>query len=81
MLVEDFKVKWQHNKEKGVTKCIIEKDREPFSTGFAILSEKDYFSYDSGRKVALSKALKRIDRSKRLPFWETYRNLTKTPRW
>ena len=81
MLVEDFKVKWQHEKGKGVTKCIIEKDNEEFSLGYAVCSVNDSFCYDCGRKVSMARALQPLSRKVRRNFWETYRNLTKTPRW
>jgi len=51
--------------------------------GFALCSNKDNFSRDTGRKISLARALKasQIPKEERLKVWEAYRGMTKKGRW
>ena len=43
----------------------------------------DEYNKDLGRKLSLTRALKHagISKENRAKIWDTYRNLTLTPRW
>lgn len=74
----------------GVTVCSIlphtekpTKDAEPLVIGMAFCSEGDTFEKETGRKIALKRALEQsdLDKETRGNFWEEYRTSTLTPRW
>ena len=75
-----YTVKFAHQRPE--THCIIETPDEVFK-GVSKCSTKDMFCKDTGRKIALKKALNESDIPKehRAQIWEEYRNMTVVPRW
>lgn len=71
-------VKFKYPKDGGLRKksvCVIrEKDSLVAYEGVAECSEKDTFSKVVGRKIAMSRALKKagFDRDSRKAFWDQY---------
>jgi hypothetical protein len=68
--------KFQENgntlKYVGHTTCVILKGEELISTGKAFCGEKDKYNKEKGRKVALSRAIKNLDRDTRTTIWNEY---------
>ena len=86
MKVDNLTIRWIHNgyadfKHKH-TQCLIIRDNMTFC-GYALCSNKDSFSRDTGRKISLARALKasQIPKEERLKVWEAYRNMTVKKRW
>jgi hypothetical protein len=81
----DVFVRWKYDDE-GVTVCKIELSSDVDNIlllGTAKLAECDHFNKDTGRKVSMSRALKKypFTKEERSQFWEAYRKMTITPRW
>jgi len=95
--VKDYEIKWSHhhfadkrhkmdgNPEKpeyrALTVCSIV-DVVP-TYGRTWCSWVDDFSYDTGRKISLKRAMKnaKLPKEERTLIWEAYRNMTNKPRW
>lgn len=79
-----------HNKRaQMVTMCTLYKDKEVKHHVHVGNHQNDQPSREAGRKASLTRLLKQIseiepkafDRKFRAEVWETYRTLTKEPRW
>jgi hypothetical protein len=82
-IIEGFKLSGPTHREERATKCeIVEVDPKiarkytVLSDGLARCCYKDNFKKDIGRKIALSRAIKKLDFSKfeRTMIWESYLN-------
>ena len=67
-----------------VTVCTLAVKNRIFQ-GIAKCSTKDNFCLNTGRKVALGKAMYKtkhaLTKKQRQHVWDAYRDMTKTPRW
>lgn len=68
-----YKVEFDYEREKGETHCSVlyENDRQK-AHGIAKCSSKDQFNKNTGRKVALTNAIKSFRKEARQQFWEGY---------
>ena len=69
-----FNSSMRNDKYGIATICEIDNSFE-FWDGIAICSKNDNFCRNTGRKIALGRALQKLypdDRSKRKPFWDAY---------
>lgn len=57
---------------KGMTECIIEKDKNEVAIGVACCSLSDRYVKSVGRKVALARAIEEFDKDFRKAVWEAY---------
>lgn len=79
-------VEFHHNIEMGKCGVTIRQNGRFVGNSLMTLSDKDKYCRNCGRKEALARAFKSvgeavIPREHRYFFWETYRKLTKKPRW
>lgn len=93
MKVADYYITWEYRPMKSDSKpryktiCTIWTDRGDtklvIAHGLAVQSEGDNHNRDKARKVSLEHALKigNFGKTYRKTVWETYRTLTKEPRW
>lgn len=91
MKVNSFNVQWNHLVPQtgfiteNKTICTISVDDTIISEGIAKCGTNDQFSYNIGRRVSLARALRNSEmfseKRIRRQFWESYRTMTKTPRW
>jgi len=92
MRVNDYYITWLYtdkivldkkNKEHTCvnTSCIITKDERVISIGNTRCSIKDRDIKEIGRKLSLQRAINDFNKSIRTDFWESYRTMTKTPKW
>lgn len=94
MKVNGFQVKWFYgtSEKNGLeyTEAIVFKQpqeagvtpTERVAAGKTFLAKGDAPNRDKGRKIALKRALQDIfTKDERKAFWETYRTMTKVPRW
>ena len=74
--VADYEVIFKHYKDaKGpyCTLCeIVNPDKTLKSDAVAMCSPEDQFVRNTGRKIALGRALKAFTREERVLFWEAY---------
>lgn len=62
---------------RGETYCYIEHGEEPISIEVAFCSKDDQFHKPTGRKVALTRAIKNFDKEFRTKIWKAYWNKIK----
>ena len=59
-----YHVSWIHNPSLRFpsvsTGCTIKVDTQVYATGVAMLSKKDNYNYDKGRKISLERALQEL---------------------
>jgi len=67
-----YNVKFNHHEQKITIVTIT--DGEKVYTGLATVSEGDQFCKETGRRIALTRAVKELPRDERTIIWETYRN-------
>jgi hypothetical protein len=61
------------------TEVRLERDGHELSTAYAICAKGDQYSKFAGRKVALTRLLKRLPRSARATVWQQYWKATNRP--
>lgn len=90
MNLAGFNVKFEYTtewsgiaqKDVKVTTCTITREGSNIHyTGKAIPSGKDNFCRDTGRKIALKRAVQSLPKKDRSAIWGDYRNSTEVPRW
>jgi len=96
--VKDYEIRWKHKANtdsshkmdgtprtsyKAVTSCSINIPDTILVWATARFSWDDNFSYETGRKPSLSRALKKTNLSKkeRTMIWEAYRRMRGKLRW
>lgn len=81
MKVSDYYVKWKYTGK--ITTCIILKEQDLVSVSNTVCGDSDTYNKEIGRKIALTRAIRNANLPKELrtKFWETYRIMTKIPRW
>jgi len=94
--VKDYEIKWTHFHPKivdgfevtdfgnGTSRCVLSNTRRKTAgIGMTRCSINDNFSYETGRKISLSRAMQRAElpKEERTLIWEAYRNMTEKPRW
>ena len=92
----EYSVKWKHEnhtnsdeatkaEKKSFTECIIENLTNPEIRGsaIAILSDKDSFVKDYGRKISLKRCMNKISlaKSTRKLFWKNYFQMINKPQY
>ena len=77
--LDDYRVSFNHTHFdpnfdlfRGYTHCFISKDDKAEFMGVAWCSTQDQFNKATGRKVALTRALKPFDKETRTRFWNAY---------
>ena len=84
MKLGSTEVAFKHLKKVGVTTCNVVV-RGKIYQGTAKCSHEDHFCRDTGRKIAMAKALGKtndvLTKRQRTNVWSGYRNMTKVPRW
>ncbi len=84
MNIENYYITWQII-DTMVVGCLImdNSNSEILGNGVSICGKKDTFSKDFGRKLSLSRAIKaaEVPKKDRKLIWESYRTMTKIPRW
>jgi len=78
--LDNYKVRFAHSQYpsgtwcKGVTTCEIFNafDESGVGYGLTYCSRSDQFNKATGRKVALTRALKAFDKETRTRFWKAY---------
>lgn len=94
MIAEGYRVYWQYNEDvQGVMCYILHIKDNTVTVGNAWTAKGDRFCKETGRKLSMKRALlKAFPKSNsigintanyhwRCKFWETYRTMTKKPRW
>jgi hypothetical protein len=69
----DYFVRWQHNLNNNPigTICRVECDNQVFED-YSILSPKDKFNRNKGRKISLTRVIRGFKKEERKLFWESY---------
>jgi hypothetical protein len=72
-----YAVRWSYTYDsagRNVTACRIVKEDDSWRplVGRTVCSVKDMFSREVGRKISMGRALSRLSREKRRPFWLAY---------
>lgn len=63
-----------------ITKCFILEDGKEIASAICVTHENDNFCKETGRRLALSRAIKGFTKEVRAAIWETYRSWGKQ-RW
>ena len=63
---------WHDEKARGsgVTRCIMNEDYK--NSGDSLCSFSDQFSYETGRRISLTRAIKHLPRNERKEIWAAY---------
>ena len=84
MKLSTAEVSFTHFREEGITTCIVLVKNKVFQ-GISRCSNGDNYCRNTGRKVAMSKAMsktsKTITKIQRRNVWNAYRDMTLKPRW
>jgi hypothetical protein len=84
MKLATAEVSFNHFRKEQATVCTVVVRNKIFQ-GIAKCSPEDKFSRDTGRKISLSKAMKKtsgeLSKVQRRNVWNAYRDMTKDPRW
>jgi len=84
MKLATAEVSFNHFKNERVTMCTIVVRNKIFQ-GIAKCNKVDNFCRKTGRKVALSKAMRKasneLSKVQRRNVWNAYRDITSIPRW
>jgi hypothetical protein len=78
---------WRHTPKKRRTECFITEtvkgQQVTTLVGTTRCHSRDVYSKETGRRAALTQALKTLmfGRVERTEVWETYRTLSKEPKW
>ncbi len=92
MKVNGYYVRWEYRQEllefkdtlenRFITVCVIkDADKEEISSGETILNPTDRYNKEKAKKRSLERALLYFPKEERMDFWETYRTMTKIPKW
>lgn len=84
MTVKNLYITWQKLNDTSIGCLIMNNDtNEIIGNGESMCSKDDTFNKNMGRKIATARAIKaaEIPKEVRKEIWETYRTMTKVPRW
>jgi len=81
MKAGNLQIKWRY--AEPITACFITKDGSYSASARCECSGKDHFCKDTGRKISLLRAMKKLEMPKeeRRVVWELYRNMKVGGRW
>lgn len=69
-----YRIEFAHEKEKRETFCFLYRDWALISSGMATCAPSDNFCKSTGRRIAMTRALKSFPREERRAIWTTYLN-------
>ena len=81
---KDYSFKFQHNttgKERGTMCWIFNEVGDQVVYGVSNVHPQDNFCKEKGRKIALSRAISKWDKSYRTQVWNEYRTWGAKDRW
>jgi hypothetical protein len=70
---KEYQIAFHHDTFNKFSECRIITENTYVGIGYAYCREGDNFSYATGRKIALKKAISHFPREERKVFWESYK--------